>query len=229
MGSRWARAWFAATAACVLAGVVLQMVLAWRNNMPVVVATGESLQTFGGSPLGRALNVFAFFTVQSNLIAGATCLLLALDPDRASTAFRAFRLTGLVAISVTGIVYHVALDNLLELDTWALVADRLLHLVVPILTVVGWVAFGPRGLTSPRITRLTVLYPLAYMLFTAIRGSLSSNWYPYPFANVHVLGYLRVVLNGAWICLLFIALAAAATWLDTRLQRTDRVRENVSL
>ena len=68
---------------------VVQMVLAWRNNMPVVVATGEPFQTFGGSPLGRALNVFAFFTVQSNLIVGGTCLLLVLDRNRTSTADKA--------------------------------------------------------------------------------------------------------------------------------------------
>jgi hypothetical protein len=217
MGSKWARTWFAGTAACAVVGVIVQMVLAWRNNTLVIAATGEPFQTFGGSPLGRALNVLAFFTVQSNLIVGGTCLLLALDPSRTSTVFRVFRLIGLIGISVTGLVYHVALDNLLELDTWALFADRLLHLVVPVLAVVGWLAFGPRGLTSPRVVKLTILYPLAYVAFTAIRGPLSSNWYPYPFADVHALGYLRVIINGIWVCLLFIALAAAANWLDRRL------------
>ncbi|WP_194898003.1 Pr6Pr family membrane protein [Catenulispora pinisilvae] len=217
MGTKWARPWFAGTAACVVVGVVVQMILAWRNNMPVLAATGEPFQTFGGSPAGRALNVLAFFTVQSNLIVGGTCLLLTLNPSRTSTVFRVFRLIGVVAIAVTGLVYHVALNNLLELDTWALVADRLLHLVVPILAVLGWLAFGPRGVTSPRVVTLTVLYPLAYMAFTAVRGPLSSNWYPYPFADVHALGYLRVILNGLWICLLFVALAAAAAWLDKRL------------
>ena len=212
-----ARAWHAATAACVAAGVIIQVVLAWRNHMPVVVATGESLQAFGGGPLGRALNVFAFFTIQSNLIVGGTCLLLAVDANRPSTVFRVFRLIGLVGISVTGIVSHVALTGLLELDSWALAADKLLHLVVPILAVLGWLAFGPRDQISPRIVKLTVLYPLAYMIFTVVRGPLASDWYPYPFADVKALGYLRVIINGFWIGLLFIALAAGFAWLDKRL------------
>jgi hypothetical protein len=136
--------------------------------------------------------------------------------------FGVFRLTGLVAITVTGIVFHVALGGLLDLDSWALASDKLVHTVVPIMAVVGWLAFGPRGLTSAAIARLTVVYPLGYMIFTMIRGPLATNWYPYPFADVHALGYLRVIINGAWIGLLFVAIAAGATFVDKRL-RTGRI------
>ena len=218
-----ARIWFAATAACVAIGVVIELVLAWQNHTVVVVATGEGLNRFGGSPLGRTLNVLAFFTVESNLIVGGTCLLLAVNPNRSSTVFAVFRLTGLVGITVTGIVSHVALSGLLELDTWPSAADRLLHLVVPVAAVIGWLAFGPRGLTSARVVRLTVLFPLAYMVFTVVRGPLSSHWYPYPFADVKALGYLKVIINGLWIGLLFIALAAGAAWLDKRLPHRQQV------
>ncbi|MEU7146070.1 Pr6Pr family membrane protein [Nocardia sp. NPDC046473] len=217
MDLKWARVWFAVTAVCVILGVIIQLVLSWQNHMPEVAATGELFPRFGDSPLTRALNVFVFFTVQSNLIVGATSLLLAINPNRSSTVFSVFRLIGLVGISVTGVVYHVALGGLLRLDTWALAADQLVHTVVPVMAVVGWLAFGPRGLTSPRIVKLTILFPLAYMIFTAIRGPLVGDWYPYPFANVHVLGYMRVLINAIWITLLFTALAAGAAWIDKHL------------
>jgi hypothetical protein len=163
--------------------------------------------------------VFAFFTIQSNVLVGVACLLLVLDQQRTSTAFAVLRLTGVVAIAVTGIVFHVALSGLLELDTLAQTANQLQHTVVPVMAVVGWVAFGPRGLTSTRVARLTVLFPLAYMVFTTIRGPLASNWYPYPFADVHHLGYARVAVNAVWIMLLFFALSAGATALDRRLAK----------
>ncbi|BAW08071.1 Pr6Pr family membrane protein [Nocardia seriolae] len=217
MDVKWARAWFAVTAACVAVGVIMQLVLAWQNHMPEIAETGELFQKFGGSPLTRALNVFAFFTVQSNLIVGATSLLLAINPNRSSNVFSVFRLIGLVAITVTGIVYHVALGDLFRLDSWALAADQLLHTVVPVMMVVGWVTFGPRGLTSPRVVKLTILFPLAYMIFTVIRGPLTSDWYPYPFADVHALGYARVLINAVWIGLLFVSVAAGAAWIDKRL------------
>lgn len=217
MDQRWARPWFALTALCVAAGIAIQLGI-----------SATSPEFFGGSPLNRALNVFAFFTIQSNLIVGGTCLLLALDLDRRSTLFEVLRLTGLVAITVTFVVFHVALSRLLDLDTWAQVANQLQHTIVPVLAVVGWLVFGPRGRTSKQVARYTVIFPLAYMVFTAIRGPLASNWYPYPFADVHALGYPRVAVNALWISLLFVGLAAAATALDRRLpRRQPAARESV--
>jgi hypothetical protein len=205
MDQRWARPWFALTAACVLAGIGIQI--------PV---TATSRTAFGGSALNQVFNIFAYFTIDSNVVVGITCLLLALKLERSSVVFAVFRLIGLVAITVTFVVFHVALSRLLDLDSWAQTANQLQHTVVPILTIVGWLAFGPRGLTSARIAWLTVLFPLAYMVFTTIRGPLSSNFYPYPFADVHALGYARVIVNALWISLLFVGVAAGATFLDQR-------------
>lgn len=159
--ARWSRKWLAATAAAVLAGVIVQLIVSAHNT-----------HVFGGSPVGRALNIFAFFTVLSNVVVGVTTLLLALNPNRSSTVFGVFRLIGLVAITVTFIVFHVALRGLLELDTWGEVANQLLHTVVPLMAVSGWFMFGPRGLTSARIAKLTVIFPAFYMAFTLIRGPL---------------------------------------------------------
>lgn len=206
MDPKWARPWFAATAAAVVVGVAIQV---------GVSATTSSY--FGGSALGRSLNVLSFFTIQSNLLVGATTLLLAVDPNRRSTGFRVLRMMGMVGITVTFVVFHVVLSRLLDLDTWAEAANQLLHTVVPVLALAGWVAFGPRGLASSRIAKLTVVFPLLYMAFALIRGPLNSDWYPYPFADAKTLGYLRVLVNAGWIMLLFGALAAGATALDRRL------------
>ncbi|MEP6599668.1 MAG: Pr6Pr family membrane protein [Actinomycetota bacterium] len=184
MPPKWARSWFAATSAAVLAGVIIQLFVSANDST-----------AFGGSPLNRALNIFAYFTVLSNLVVGVTTLLLALNPNRTSTVFRVFRLIGVVAITVTFIVFHVALGKLLDLETWAQAANQLLHTVVPILALLGWCLFGPRGLSSGRIAKLTILFPLGYMIFCLIRGPLSSDFYPYHFADVHALGYLRVAIN----------------------------------
>jgi hypothetical protein len=48
--------WFAATASAVLAGLIIQ----------IGVTSGDT-SVFGGTPLGRSLNVFSSFTIQSNL------------------------------------------------------------------------------------------------------------------------------------------------------------------
>ena len=168
----------------------------------------------------RGLNVFAYFTVWSNVLVGVTSLLLALDVKRDSTLFRTPRLVAVVAIIITFLVYHVALAHLLDLDSSALAADTILHTVVPALAVVGWLMFGTRVMTSTRVVQLTALYPATYMVFALIRGAIT-GWYPYPFADVGALGYPRVIVNAVWISALFMGVAGGLCILDRWLERRD--------
>ncbi|MFI5730079.1 Pr6Pr family membrane protein [Kribbella sp. NPDC051587] len=181
----------AITAAVALGGVVLQLVV---------------------SPVW---NVFAYFTIQSNLLLGVTALLL----GQRSTLYKVLRLNGVLCIAVTGIVYHAVLAGTDDLSGWAAVANFLLHTLSPLLGVLGWAFFGPRGLTSWRIAGLSVIYPLAWLAFTLIRGA-ADGFYPYPFVNVTDHGYGQVLLNCLLVAVLFLALAAGATALDRRLSRT---------
>ena len=192
-----ARLWFGATAA-------------------MVVATASGSRW--GSIPARLFNVFCYFTIESNLTVGVTCLLLAIRLERPSLTFRVFRMIGLVGITITGIVYHVAIARLVEFDGWALVADQLTHTVVPIATVIGWLMYGPRGQASWRVIRLVLLYPLAYIVFTLVRGRIV-HFYPYHFIDVPSLGYGKVAANGFWIALLFLAAAAGYRALDRWLGR----------
>ena len=129
--------------------------------------------------------------------------------------FRTFRLIGLVAILVTGVVYHVALASLFDLDGLHQLGNQLVHTVVPLLTVLGWLIFGPRG-TSRRVAWLSLLFPACWLIFTLIRGAVI-HWYPYPFIDVVGIGYGKAILNAFWVSLLLLGLAAGATVLDARL------------
>ncbi|MGA8679678.1 MAG: Pr6Pr family membrane protein [Acidimicrobiales bacterium] len=211
-GDRWARLWFGATAACVAAGVLISVFTAAHNS-------GGHFRT----PVERAFNTFVFFTVQSNLIVGVTTLLLAQNPRRSSPVFATFRLIGIVAITVTGIVYHVALAGLFDLQGWDQLGNQLVHTAVPILAVVGWLMFGPRGLTSARVVCWSLAFPVCWLAFTLIRGAFV-HWYPYPFIDVTRLGYGGTLLNCLWVSLLLLALAGAANAVDRRLSPRPSAR-----
>ena len=202
-----ARICFGLTAGLVVVGLIVQT--------EVVVTADEAF--FDGTA-ARLFNMFCFFTVQSNVIVGVTCGLLAWRLDRTSTAFRVFRLAGVVDIAITGVVYNVALADLNELDGKAAVADQLLHVVVPLVAVAGWLVFGPRGLVDLRDVGLAALVPLAWLVFTLLRGPIV-DWYPYPFLDVRDHGYPQVFLNCALVALLFLALAAGARAADRALAR----------
>lgn len=202
--------WFGATAACVLAGVVINAITAANS---------------GGA--ARAANTFAFFTTWSNLLVGSATLLLAVRLDRSSTAFAVLRLSGLVAIIATGnafagVAFDAEFAQALPLTGWGLVWNVLLHIVVPVMAVVGWLLIGPRRIVSPRVAWLSVLFPVCYIAFALIRGAID-HWYPYPFIDVTQLGYGRAVLNCVPMPLFTLGLAAAATVLDGRLARATSV------
>lgn len=206
------RVWAGVTAFAVAAGIVVQLFV-----------TANGTEGFFRDNPERVFNVFAYFTIQSNLLLGATVLMLALQPDRPqSTLFKTLRLNGVLCIAVTGIVYHLVLAGLDDLTGWAAVANLLLHTATPILGVLGWLLFGPRGKTDQRIVGWSIVYPLLWLVFTLVRGEIV-GFYPYPFVDVGEHGYARVLLNCLLVAVLFLALAAGASFLDRRLHRKTTV------
>lgn len=204
---RSARWCFALTALLVAVGIAMQVVVA-ANGHDAHFTTATA----------RVLNVFAYFTIQSNLLVGLGCLLLAIKPDRWSPAFAWLRMTGLVSITITFVVYQVLLADYGALHGWRLAADLVVHWIVPLASVGGWLIFGPRGLTARHLAPLTILYPACWLAFTLARGPIA-DFYPYPFVDVDANGYPRVLLNSAVIGLLVIGLAAVALRIDAVLAR----------
>ena len=206
------RVWAAITGLIVVCGIVIQL---------VVTATGHE-GFFPDNP-ERVFNVFAFFTIQSNLLLGGTALMLAALPDRPrSRLFDTLRLNGVLCIAVTGIVYHAVLAGTDDLHGWASVTNFLLHTAAPVVGVLGWLLFGPRGRTDWGIVGWSIVYPVLWLVFTLVRGAFV-GFYPYPFVNVDEHGYGKVLLNCLLVAVLFLALAAGATTLDGRLRRKTTV------
>lgn len=125
-------------------------------------------------------------------------LLKARFPSRASSGLRAFT------------------PRVLDLHGQDYVADKLLHVAVPLVAVVGWLLVGPRGWISSRVLVLSTIYPALYFVWTLVHGVIV-DWYPYPFADVTLHGYAVVILNGLGVVALFGAFGFGALWLDGRL------------
>ena len=214
-GARSARWFFGATSAVVTFGLVLQLVL--------VVTADADRGAFSSTP-ARIVNFFSFFTVLSNIAVAVTTGLLARNPDRPSTAFRVLRLDAVICISVTGLVFHLALASLQELTGWDAVADFLLHTLSPLLGPLGWLLFGPRGQLTRRIVGLAVVPPLGWLAYALAYGAIATDrhgndYYAYPFMNAQVHGYAVALLRCGIVALLFGGLALGALALDRRLSQ----------
>ena len=81
-------------------------------------------------------------------------------------------------------------------------ADILLHDVVPLLFVSGWLFLFPKARLPWRGTLLWLVYPLAYLCFALTRGALTGR-YPYPFLDAGKLGYFSTLGNAAVLMVAF--------------------------
>ncbi|ANH38863.1 FAR-17a/AIG1-like protein [Nocardioides dokdonensis FR1436] len=212
------RSWYALVALVACSALLLQLVL--------VVQGGRVLDEQTVPPLGIRLGrLVSYFTIQSNLLVAVTAVHLARaarrGPGHGSTAWTVARLDAVVGITITGLVHFVLLRPLLDLSGADALADALLHLVVPVLALGGFLLVGPRPPLTRRTAGLALVWPLAWLGWTLVVG-LVSGWFPYPFLDHREDGWAAVVVTCVAITALFVALLGACA-LASRLG--DRARE----
>jgi len=190
--------------------LVLQFWLVWQGHAVLDEVDPPALSE-------RVVRFFGYFTVLSNLLVAGTSWAIALSGEPLETRLRrVLYVDALVGIAVTGIVHWVVLRPLLSLDGADWWADKLLHVVVPLLAVVAWLAVGPRGRVRSGDVGWAVIPPVIWLVYTLVRGAVT-GFYPYPFLNADAHGYPAVLATCAGVAALFLALAWGAAWLDRRL------------
>jgi hypothetical protein len=210
--ARAARIWFGGIAVVVGAALAIQLVLVFTNGQDV-----NSFQPTTSQSLGeRLVNLFSYFTIQSNLFVLGTSIALAVSIGRDGRLWRVLRLDALLGIIITGLVYDFVLAGLVHPTGWALAATIGFHYISPWATLVGWLIFGPRPRMSWRVMALAFIWPLAWLVLTFVRGALT-GWYPYPFLDVDLIGLADSLRNSAVILLVAVAIAALLTLLDKHL------------
>jgi hypothetical protein len=190
--------------------VVLQFVLVMQGHNVLDEHNRPDLGT-------RLVRFCSYLTIWCNVLVAWSTLTLAFRRDRDSRVWRALRLDAVVLATVGGLVHFFFLRPLLDLKGWDLAADKLLHIAVPALALVGWLAFGPRGRAAISDLGPFLVLPVGWLVYTLVRGELV-EWYPYPFIDVNEHGYGVVLVNALAIAAAMVLAAAGATVLDRRLR-----------
>jgi hypothetical protein len=121
--------------------------------------------------------VFAYFTITTNLIVAAVFTALALNR---TFLRREWIVAGtMLSILLVGVIYALLLHGMLELSGGSALSNTLLHMVTPILVPLYWIAFTPKGHLSRRHPPRWAVYPLAYLAYALVRGSITGQ-YPTP-------------------------------------------------
>lgn len=186
------------------------------------------LTTFQGSHdpddpnvLVRWLRFFSYFTIQSNIVALLATLAVLRGADFSQPWQRALRLTSLMGISITCIVYITVLAGDDHDEGLALLANLMLHYIGPPLVVATWLACGPRaGLGFSDLWR-TLIWPTLWMLYTLLHG-WATDWWPYGFIDIGDIGYAQVAIN--LLIILGFALVIAAIYIGLERLRWPTTR-----
>ncbi len=185
--------------------------------LALITAFIDFLSARGNNPV----NFFSFFTITTNLfvavvlIVGAGYLVRRTEPKETDDIIRG---SAVVAIAVVGLVFGLLLSHLeTGLIPWV---NFVTHYLMPVVMVLDWLFQPPRTKLVPRHIWFWVIYPIAYLTYSLLRGAIV-DWYPYWFINPHESpgGWSGVMLYSGAITIGFLLVSFALLLLGNRLKR----------
>lgn len=225
-GHQWqqsagARGVHAAVALLSFSGLASSLYLGWTNATELPPDAGFR----GGFAAGweHMLNQPSYFTFLSAALVCVTSALLALRPGLQARGFHTARLSGVVCVVITGIVFNLLLRTEGELVGLWLFNDTVLHLLVPIVAPLVWLILGPHGALDGRTVTLSMVIPVLWLVVTLLRGP-GLDWYPYIILDVPRMGYGGVSVYIGAILVVYLVIACALWQVDRLVapQRTPR-------
>ena len=148
-----------------------------------------------------------YFTITTNVLVALALTASALGQRGAKSKFFGRPdVHSMIAMSIVivSFIYNLLLRQLWHPRGWQLLADVLMHDVMPLLFLLHWWLVIPKASLRWRQVGAWQVYPAAYFLYALARGALN-GWYPYPFLDVPTLGYGQVLINALVILLAFVA------------------------
>jgi len=151
----------------------------------LTVAAASLAATIGQLLLAKnmaaALNLFSYFTIQSNLIVAVALIVATLGPKQSIQSAAMLR-AATFWILITGIVFNVLLSSVYHPTGLAALISVVHHTVTPLAMLANWIVFEEKGRTKIRDIGFWLAYPLVYLAGSLVRG-LIDGFYPYWFIN----------------------------------------------
>jgi len=167
------------------------------------------------------MNFFSYFTILGNVFVAGVFLAGALRvaERHVPTPFEdSVRGASVLYALATGVVYSTLLSHF-ELGLTLPWVNVQLHYVMPVAVVLDWLLQPPFSRLTLADVRWWLLFPVAYLLYTLVRGRLA-YWYPYPFLDPHRAGgYGSVALVSLGILAAMAAGGVLIMMLGNRLRR----------
>ncbi len=178
----------------------------------IVFSSPETSQTSNNG----VLKFFSYMTILTNILVVLSYVIPLIGRNSMFSLFfsNPTVLSGiLVYIAMVGIAYNFLLAHLWDPKGTGLLADILLHYVVPCVYFIYWILFVEKKMQKFINSFKWLIYPLIYIIFVLILGAIS-DYYPYPFLNVTGLGYASVFKNIFFLMIGYILLGLLVVLVD---------------
>lgn len=163
------------------------------------------------------IRFFSYFTILTNLVTVIyfTGHLIAGKNKFKFTHHPSVQTAITLYITIVGIVYNFVLRGLVHLQGLEIVVDELLHSIIPLFSVIYWYKWARTRNVRWNDIPYWLIYPAVYCVYILLRGR-TSDFYPYPFVNVNLLGYPQVLLNCLGILLTFLFFSVLFIWIGKK-------------
>jgi len=163
----------------------------------------------GGTALEGLWLFLGFYTILTNLLVAGVLTAAATGSRSRLSPFLTrpgVQTAAAMSIVIVSAIYNLMLRQLWSPSGWLLVADVIVHDAMPLLYLAYWWLAVPKG--GLRWTQVLAWqsYPAGYFFYVLLRGT-ASGWYPYPFLDVHELGYAQVLIDAIGVLAAFIVVA----------------------
>ena len=156
-----------------------------------------------GSPLVSAGLLLRFFTIWGNLAAGLVMGWIALGRRMAPEIVHALA----TALAIVGLVYWLLLAGMHHPEGLDRITNQFHHTLVPLTTILWWLAFGQRSESVLRSVGVAMIAPVAYAVFALAYGA-ASGFYAYFFLDAGELGWAQLAINIFGLAVLFALVGA---------------------
>lgn len=153
---------------------------------------------------------FSYFTIQFTMITVvvlAVAGVMALRSETDTALYTTIRLSVLAYAVVTAGVYNGLLRGIPD-EGYVTAAwpGEIMHVWIPLFVVLDWLLSPGRPALRWTALRIVVIYPLAWVAFTLVRGGVT-GWFPYPFLEFST-GFVSVALYIVAIAIFIVGIAS---------------------
>jgi hypothetical protein len=187
----------------------------------------EEALTRNESVTSHLVQFFSYFTTETNVAITVVASITATAPQAEQIQVRpSLRSALVIYIVVVGLVYAALLRHLWHPQGAQLLADIVLHDVIPFFYPMFWLAFLPKGSLRWTDPLIWLIYPILFFIYSIARG-IAFGIYPYPFIDAEKLGIERVSLNALGLLAVFFGLGVILTAVDHALSPVARSRSGL--